>query len=92
MVRTITESELAASLSDVLRHVQNEKESYVVEHQGRPVVVIGPATGEPKVPRVSLQEVAEKLKGVEMPGDGFADDLEEIQASQQKVEVRDWPS
>jgi hypothetical protein len=92
MVRTISESELAASLTHVLRHVQNEKERYVVEHQGKPMVVIGPAVGEPKVPRVSLQEVAEKLKGIEMPGGGFADDLEEIQANQQNVELRNWPS
>jgi hypothetical protein len=92
MVRTITETDLAASLANVLDRVEREKEHYVVEHEGQPVVVIGPAMGGSKVPRVSLEEVAEKFKGIEMPGDGFADDLEDIQSNQQKVEVRDWPS
>jgi antitoxin (DNA-binding transcriptional repressor) of toxin-antitoxin stability system len=89
MATTITATELARSLSDVLNRVRYRNESFVIQRNGETI-----ATIVPPVPMrgVTLREIAEKLRGVEFPGDGFADDLEEIQANQGKMEAIDWPS
>jgi hypothetical protein len=39
-----------------------------------------------------LHDALAALGEIKMPGDGFADDLEEIQANQPMAEFPDWPS
>ena len=89
MATTITATELARSLSDVLNRVHYRNESFVIQRNGETIAMIAPPG---PVRGVTLREIAEKLRGVEFPGDGFADDLEEIQANQGMMEVIDWPS
>jgi antitoxin (DNA-binding transcriptional repressor) of toxin-antitoxin stability system len=89
MQKTITATQLARSLSDILNRVQYRSETFVVQRNGETIATIAPAG-----PRLgtTLQDVAEALKDLKMPGDGFADDLEEIQANQPLAEFPDWPS
>lgn len=83
----ITATELAQVLSDILNRVQYRGEAFVVVRNGEPVARIGPA--EPAI-RPTLAELEERFRSVNMPGDGFADDLEEIQVSQRPAEFPDW--
>jgi hypothetical protein len=89
MQKTITATELARSLSDILNRVQYRSETFVVQRNGETIATIAPAG-----PRlgITLQEVAEALKDVKMPGDGFADDLEATIAERRPVEIPEWPS
>jgi hypothetical protein len=89
MEQTITATELARCLSDVLNRVHYRNERFIVERNGQPVAVIAPPG---PVRGTTLHEIAEKLRGLEFPGDGFADDLEEIQANQSRSEFPEWPS
>ncbi len=89
MTTTITATELARSLSDVLNRVHYRNEQFVIQRNGETIATIappGPARG------VTLKEIAEKLRGLEFPDPEFADDLEEIQANQPMMEITDWPS
>ena len=87
--RKITATELARSLSDVLSSVYYRGETYVIERNGRPV-----ATLTPPAPRKSFTfgDLVALLRDLPRPDDQFADDLEKIQASQQRVEPRRWDS
>ncbi len=49
------------------------------------------APSEPIRP-VTIAEIATRLEGVTLPGDGFADDLESIQTAEEKPEVPLWSS
>jgi antitoxin (DNA-binding transcriptional repressor) of toxin-antitoxin stability system len=89
METTITATELARSLSDVLNRVRYRNERFVIQRNGEII-----ATLTPPAPQrvVMLHDAIRALGQVEFPGDGFADDLEEIQASQGKADFPDWPS
>ena len=89
MERTITATDLAKNLSDVLSRVRYRGERFVIERNGEPVALLEPAGARPGI---TLRELATQLSGFALPGDGFADDLEAIQASQQPVEPPEWPS
>jgi antitoxin (DNA-binding transcriptional repressor) of toxin-antitoxin stability system len=89
MATTITATELARSLSDILNRVRYRNESFVIQRNGETIATIMPSSP----PRsVMLHDALRALGQVEFPGDGFADDLEEIQASQGKADFPDWPS
>lgn len=79
METTITATELADHLSDILHRVRCDGERFVVEENGKRIAVLPPH--EPK-PGVTGRELLARLGDLRMPGDGFADDLEAIQASQ----------
>ena len=49
---------------------------------GEPVATLAPARPPDPPKGITLRELAELLKNTPMPDDRFADDLEEIQASQ----------
>jgi prevent-host-death family protein len=89
MERRITATELARGLSDILNRVRYRGEEFVIERNGQPVAVLSPPAGT-RWPTMSA--LAEALRGIPLPGDGFADDLEAIQASQQPPELPPWPS
>jgi antitoxin (DNA-binding transcriptional repressor) of toxin-antitoxin stability system len=90
MEQRITASELAKNLSDVLNRVRYRGEHFLVERNGMPVATLSPAI--PVVPPITLSEAARRLAGLKMPGEGFADDLEAIQAAQPPLEPPKWPS
>lgn len=89
MTTTITDTELAERLRDVLDRVRDCGEQFVVEHDGKPITMLGPVE-EKKA--MTWAEFVEQLRSIPKPDDKFADDLEEIIASQGKAEFPEWPS
>ena len=89
MERTISATELAKHLSDVLNRVHYRGEQFVIERNGQPVASLGPLTSPAGI---TMRELAERLGSLAMPDDGFADDLEAIQAAQPRAEMPEWPS
>jgi antitoxin (DNA-binding transcriptional repressor) of toxin-antitoxin stability system len=91
METTITATELARSLSDILNRVRYKKERFVVQRHGETIATLAP----PEPQRgVMLHEALEELarRNISFPGDGFADDVEAAQAAQTESEFPDWPS
>ena len=80
--KKITATELARSLSDVLSRVHYRGETFIVERNGDVVATLAPP--EPK-PQITFRELVKLLRERHKPLEGFADDLEEIQASQPKI-------
>jgi prevent-host-death family protein len=89
MDRTITATELARSLSDVLNRVRYRHERFVVQRNGEPIAELIPFTPPHGV---MLHDALIALGRLRMPDEDFANDLEEIQASQLPPEFPDWPS
>ena len=82
----ITATELARGLSDILNRVRRGGERFVIERNGETVAVLGPP------PRgIHVDQFVEQVGGLEMPGEGFADDLEAVQAAQPREEQPSWP-
>ena len=89
METTITATELARRLSDVLNRVKYRGERFVVQRNGEPVATIAPPSDKPGA---TGRELIARIGDLELPGDGFADDLEAIQAAQQRMpEPAAWP-
>ena len=86
METKITVAELAENLSSVLDRVE-KGESFVVEQDGEPLAVIRAA--HPR-PGITLRELMAQIGNLMPVGGGFADDLEEIQASQPMAEDSKW--
>jgi antitoxin (DNA-binding transcriptional repressor) of toxin-antitoxin stability system len=89
MSTTISTTELARNLADVLDRVRNRGEQFTVERDGEPIASLGPAT---TAIGVSRAEFLARLGDLTMPGDGFADDLEAIQREQPITEPPAWPN
>lgn len=90
METKITSTELARNLSDILNRVRYKGEQFIVERNGEPVAALGPAVAPAEAPTVA--DFFERLRALEWPDEDFADDLEQIQASQPKAEFPDWPA
>lgn len=89
METRITATELARNLSDVLSRIRYRGERFVVERNGEPVASLGPVT-QPR--GITLRELVARLGHLELPGEGFADDVEQFHLSQPPAEVPRWPS
>jgi prevent-host-death family protein len=90
METTITATELAKGLSDVLNRVRYRNERFVVVRNGEPVATIGPPGPQQRV--TTFGEILAKLGDLRFPGDGFADDLEAIHSSQKPIGAPpEWP-
>lgn len=89
MDTTITATELARTLSEILNRVRYRGERFVIERNGEAIASIGPAG---TVPGITLRELAARLGDLPLPDDRFADDLEVIQASQPPAEFTVWDS
>lgn len=88
METTITATQLAKDLSDVLSRVKYRGERFVVQRNGETVATIIPADSSSGT---SWEEFKSRVGDLELPGDGFADDLEAIQAAQGIAEMPEWP-
>ena len=86
---TITSTTLSRSTSEILNRVIYRGERFIVQRGGKIVARIEPAV--PSDP-ISLEELARRLAGTPMPMEGFADDLEKIQAEQTVEGEPPWPS
>ncbi len=90
MESTISATQLARNLSDVLNRVKYRGERFVVQRYGETVAVVGPVTTVDR-PGITVSEFLARTGDLKMPGDGFADDLEAIQAEQGLAEMPEWP-
>jgi prevent-host-death family protein len=87
METTITATELARNLSDILSRVRYKDERFVVVRNGVRVAEIAPSN--PK-PGLTLGELFEFWKTLPKPDEDFWKDLAEIQASQPLAEFPEW--
>ena len=87
MEARISATELARSLSDVLNRVRYREERFVIERNGEAVALLAPLKAGPGM---TMRQLIELLRDVPSPDDGFADDLEAVQASQQPVGPPPW--
>ena len=89
METKIRATELAKNLSDVLNRVRYRGERFVIERNGEPVAALLPGAA---ARGITVDELEARLGDLALPRDGFADDLEAIQAAQPKAEFLEWPS
>ncbi|MGI8550988.1 MAG: type II toxin-antitoxin system Phd/YefM family antitoxin [Dehalococcoidia bacterium] len=89
METTITESELASNLSEILDRVRVHGEQFSIERDGEPIALLGAA--RPKV-GPTLQELVTLLAELPRPDEDFANDLEAIHAAQGIAEFPEWPN
>jgi antitoxin (DNA-binding transcriptional repressor) of toxin-antitoxin stability system len=87
MSKTITATELARSMSDILNRVKYQNERFNIQRNGETIATIAPVE-PPKI--VMLHDALKALGDLRMPV--AADDLEEIQRNQQLPEFPEWPS
>ena len=88
METKITATELAKSLSDILNRVRYRGERFVIERNGEPIASLVPTAPV----GITMGELAALLANLPRPDEGFADDLEAIQASQPKASMPEWPN
>ncbi len=88
-VATISASDLAGSVPEVLNRVLNKGERFLVQRAGETVASLGPPQVIEPAP---LGDVVAQLRDLVLPGSDFADDLECIQSEQPEAEVAAWPS
>lgn len=86
---TITATELARGLSDVLNRVRYQGERFAVERNGETIAVLEPA-GHPTL--FTLGNFLDLLEALPRVDDNFAADLEEIHAAQSVEEPPAWPN
>lgn len=79
METTISVEELAERLTDLLDRVQARGKRVVIERDGKAVAVLSPP--QPKR-GITGAELMASIGHLRMPGEGFADDLEAVQAAQ----------
>ncbi len=84
----ITPADLQVSLTEILERVRSKGERFVIERDGKPLAVLGPAWPQPGV---TFGEIADRIGHLTVP-EGFGDDLEAIQAEQPKEVAPEWPS
>ena len=80
---TITVTELARNLSTILSRAQNHRERFAITRRGARVAALGPAP----TPPIAWGEFAQRYRDIPPPDDQFADDLEEIIASQPRINL-----
>lgn len=85
---TISSDELAKNLPDILERVRKHSERFAVKDGDEVIAIIQPGQ-QPK--GITISELIEKVGNLQMPGDGFADDLEAIRASLQYPKAPEWP-
>lgn len=85
---TISPDELAEYLTDFLERVRKQGEHFDIVRDGEVIARLepGPRRG------LTLQELIARVGDIYMPGDGFADAVEEVQASQPMLIPQNRPS
>lgn len=86
MSTVLSASEAASRFSDLLDQIQTRGESFLIVRDGRQVAQLSSPSEHP---RRTFREVVERLLAARTGDPGFADDLEDIQASQPPMEVKD---
>ena len=86
---TVSATELARNLSDILNRIQYKGEEFVVERNGKEIARL---RALPRQPGPTLGEFLDLIERLPPPDDGFADDLEEIISTRTTSEPPEWPS
>ena len=89
METKITSTELAKSLSDVLNRIRYRGERFLIERSGEPIATLEPIASPPGK---TVGDLFDLLRRIGVPDEGFANDLEAIQANQPKADFSEWPS
>lgn len=84
METKITATELAKSLSEILNRIRYRGERFVIQRNGEPIATLTPAG---VTSSMTLTELAAFLESAPRPDEGFADDLEAIQATQRPASI-----
>ena len=91
MVDSISATDLSRNLSEILTRIQHRGESFTVVRNGRTIASLSPIVSSAARPRGSFRSFADRVR--HLPIDpAFADDLAEIQRSQDLAESLVWPS
>lgn len=88
MTAKITVEELATDLVAILDRVEHKGERITIVRDGQSIADLVPR-GCP--PGITARELVERVGNLALPGEGFADDLEAIQANQGVADVPEWP-
>ena len=88
METTISATQLAKGLSDVLNRVKCRGERFDIERSGETIAVVGPVNAKPGI---TVSEFIARAGDLKVPDDGFADRLEAVQAEQGLAEIAEWP-
>lgn len=85
----VTTDELAEQLPEILDRVRDKHKRFIVMGDDVPIARIEPFSARIGV---TSGEIIAKVGNLPRPADRFADDLEEIRASQQPLYPPPWPS
>lgn len=88
METTISATQLAKGLSDVLNRVKYRGERFVIKRNGETIAVVAPADTRPGI---TVSELIARVGDLKVPNGDFADNLEAVQAEQGLVEITEWP-
>jgi antitoxin (DNA-binding transcriptional repressor) of toxin-antitoxin stability system len=89
MDATISETELAQHLPEILNRVRDGGEAFVIERDGEALAALGPAR---RASAATWRTLAEQLAAIPLADPSFADDLEDIQRNQPQVPANPWHS
>jgi antitoxin (DNA-binding transcriptional repressor) of toxin-antitoxin stability system len=89
MALTIDVTTLTEQLPQVLERVRANRESLIIEQDGKPLATLEPAA-EP--PGATAEQLMAALADLQMPDPDFADDLEQIQSTQPPAGFPEWRS
>ena len=88
-MNTMTSTDLARNLSDVLNRVRYRGEQFVVQKHGEPIALISPPVS---IMGRTLKDIALQLHSLPSPDSDYANDLEIVQQMQQPIQDSAWPS
>lgn len=90
MTQRLTATQASRQLSDLLNRVRYQQESFIVTRGDEPIAEIRPVMSERAMP--DLRALVRLLERSRMPDEGFAADLEAVQASQSAPPEDPWGS
>jgi antitoxin (DNA-binding transcriptional repressor) of toxin-antitoxin stability system len=88
MAAQITVEELETDLAAVLDRVEHNGERITIVRDGRCVAELVPSR---RPSGITAKELIDRVGNLALPGEGFADDLEVIQANQGVADAPEWP-
>ncbi len=88
METKVSERDLAEGLSELLDRA-HDGERFIVERDGVSLAIIVPPVAEPK-PGILGSDLKKRIGHLNMPGDGFADDIEAARNNLLGVTAPPW--
>jgi prevent-host-death family protein len=88
MDTTISATELSRRVSDILNRVKYKGERFVVRRNGEDIAILLPLRDKPGI---TVSEFIARAGDLKLHDDGFADNLEAVQAEQGLAEISQWP-